>query len=109
MNLGVKWGLDPKVLAGVINVSTGKCWPSEVNNPVPGVVETAPAGRDYKGGFGIGLMKKDLKLAMIAAQEAGARLELAQKAKDVYENAEGQEKCKGRDFSVVYRYLGGQE
>lgn len=109
MNLGVKWGLDPKVLAGVINVSTGKCWPSEVNNPVPGVVETAPAGRDYKGGFGIGLMKKDLKLAMIAAQEAGARLELAQKAKDVYEHAEGQEKCKGRDFSVVYRYLGGQE
>jgi 3-hydroxyisobutyrate dehydrogenase len=109
MNLGVRWGLDSKVLAGVINVSTGKCWPSEVNNPVPGVVETAPAGRDYKGGFGIGLMKKDLKLAIVAAQEAGARLELAQKAKDVYENAEAQEQCKGRDFSVVYRYLGGQE
>lgn len=109
MNLGVKWGLDPKVLAGVINVSTGKCWPSEVNNPVPGVVETAPAGRDYKGGFGIGLMKKDLKLAIVAAQEAGARLELAEKAREVYETAEGDERCRGRDFSVVYRYLGGKE
>jgi 3-hydroxyisobutyrate dehydrogenase len=109
MNLGVKWGLDPKVLAGVINVSTGKCWPSEVNNPVPGVVETAPAGRDYKGGFGIGLMKKDLKLAIVAAQEAGAKLELADKAREVYETAEGQESCRGRDFSVVYRYLGGKE
>lgn len=109
MNLGVRWGLDPKVLAGVINVSTGKCWPSEINNPVPGVVATAPAGRDYKGGFGIGLMKKDLKLAITAAQEAGARLELADKAKDVYESAEAQERCKGRDFSVVYRYLEGKE
>ncbi|KAB5576386.1 NAD binding domain of 6-phosphogluconate dehydrogenase-domain-containing protein [Coniochaeta sp. 2T2.1] len=109
MNLGVKWGLDPKVLAGVINVSTGKCWPSEINNPVPGVVETAPAGRDYKGGFGIGLMKKDLKLAIVAAEEAGARLELAAKAREVYESAEGEERCKGRDFSVVYRWLGGKE
>lgn len=109
MNLGVRWGLDPKVLAGVINVSTGRCWPSEVNNPVPGVVETAPAGRDYKGGFGIGLMRKDLKLAIMAAEEAGARLELGEKAREVYESAEAEEKCKGRDFSVVYRWLGGKE
>jgi 3-hydroxyisobutyrate dehydrogenase len=109
MNLGVKWGLDPKVLASVINVSTGKCWPSEVNNPVPGVVETAPATRDYEGGFGIGLMRKDLRLAMLAAKEAGAELPLAEKASEVYETAEQQDSCKGRDFSVVYRWLGGKE
>ncbi len=109
MNLGVRWGLDPKTLAGVINVSTGKCWPSEVNNPVKGVSEKAPASRDYSGGFGIALMKKDLKLAMVAAEEAGARLELAEQAKRVYEEAEQDERCKGRDFSVVYRYLGGGE
>ena len=109
MNLGIKWGLDPKALAGVINVSTGKCWPSEVNNPVAGVVETAPANRDYSGGFGISLMKKDLKLAIVAAQEAGAKLELADRAREVYESAEQLDNCKGRDFSVVYRYLGGKE
>jgi 3-hydroxyisobutyrate dehydrogenase len=109
MNLGVKWGLDPKVLASVINVSTGKCWPSEVNNPVPGVVETAPASRDYQGGFGISLMRKDLRLAMLAAKEAGAELPLSEKAAEVYRNAEAEERCKGRDFSVVYRWLGGKE
>lgn len=109
MNLGIKWGLDPKVLAGVINVSTGKCWPSEVNNPVKGVVETAPANRDYSGGFGISLMRKDLNLAIAAAKEANAKLELADAAKNVYETAEKVEDCKGRDFSVVYRYLGGKE
>lgn len=109
MNLGIKWGLDPKVLGNLINISTGKCWPSEVNNPVKGVVDGSPANRDYSGGFGISLMNKDLGLAMIAAEEAGARLELAAKAKEVYEAAEQREDCKGRDFSVVYRYLGGTE
>lgn len=109
MNLGIRWGLDPKVLAGVINVSTGKCWPSEVNNPVKGVVDKAPANRDFAGGFGISLMRKDLKLAMVAAQEAGARLELAESARELYEAVEKDERCKGRDFSVVYRYLGGKE
>lgn len=109
MNLGIKWGLDPKKLAGVINVSTGRCWPSEVNNPVKGVVETAPAGRDYSGGFGIALMKKDLRLALVAAEEAGAQMELGDTAFKVYEEASAREDCKGRDFSVVYRYLGGKE
>ena len=105
MNLGVKWGLDPKVLANVINVSTGKCWPSEVNNPVPGVVETSPASRGYQGGFGIGLMRKDLRLAILAAKEADAKLTLADKASEVYETTEKDERYKGRDFSVVYQWL----
>ncbi|TLD12197.1 uncharacterized protein PgNI_03807 [Pyricularia grisea] len=109
MNLGIRWGLDPKVLAGVINASTGRCWPSETNNPVPGVVDGAPAGRDYAGGFGIALMRKDLGLAIKAAQEAGARLELADRAKEIYDAADKEERCKGRDFSVVYRHIGGKE
>jgi len=109
MNLGIKWGLDPQVLGNLINVSTGKCWPSEVNNPVPGVVEGSPAGRDYSGGFGLSLMKKDLGLAIQAASKAGAKLELGERAKEVYDAACEQENCKGRDFSVVYRYIGGSE
>jgi len=109
MNLGIKWGLDPRVLGNLINTSTGKCWPSEVNNPVKGVADGSPAGRDYDGGFGIGLMKKDLTLAIMAAQEAGARLELGDKAREVYDLTEQNERCKGKDFSVVYRYLGGAE
>ncbi|KAJ3518737.1 hypothetical protein NM208_g14404 [Fusarium decemcellulare] len=89
MNLGMQWGLDPKKLAGV---STRR----------------RRTGID-RGGFGISLMKKDLRLAMVAAEEAGARMELAKTAFAVYEAAEKQEACQGRDFSVVYRYLGGKE
>ena len=103
MNLGIKWGLDPKVLGDMINSSTGRCWPSEINNPVPGVLETAPASRDYEGGFGVSLMKKDLKLAIAAAREVNARLELAAKTEEIYEATEAAHK--GKDFSVVYRYI----
>ncbi|KAI9799837.1 MAG: hypothetical protein M1825_004398 [Sarcosagium campestre] len=109
MNLGIKWGLDPKLLAGLINSSSGRCWSSEVNNPVPGVVEDSPASHGYSGGFGVSLMKKDLDLAIAAAQEAGANLELSQRAKEVYQAMEDDPRCKDSDFSVAYRYLGGTE
>lgn len=109
MNMGIQWGLDPKALAGMINISTGKCWPSEVNNPVPGVIEGAPASRGYEGGFGVTLANKDLKLAIKAAKEAKIKLALADTAQAFYDEVEQAENCKGRDFSVVYRYLGGKE
>lgn len=103
MNLGVKLGLEKKVLKDLINVSSGRCWSSEVNNPV----DTATRG--FEGGFGIALMKKDLGLAIEAAEEVGAKLAMGGRASEVYESAEKDEDCKGRDFSVVYRWLGGNE
>ena len=107
MNLGMRWGIEPKALANLLNSATGKSWPTEINNPVPGVIETAPASRDYEGGFGVSLMRKDLRLAVAAAKEAGAKLSLADKAQEVYEETE--KSHKGKDFSVVYRWLGGKE
>lgn len=109
MNMGIHWGLDPKALASMINISTGRCWPSEVNNPVPGVIEGSPASRGYEGGFGVALMNKDLRLALKAAKEAGVKATLGEQAKAMYDEVEKHEHCKGRDFSVVYRYLGGKE
>jgi len=109
MSMGVKWGLDPATLADMINTATGRCWPSEINNPVPGVDPKAPASSDYQGGFGTSLMLKDLKLAIQAATEANVVPELGTYAKEIYTAVDADERCKGRDFSVVYRYIGGQE
>ncbi len=106
MNLGIQWGLDAKTLGELINMSSGHCWSSEVNNPVPGVSPGAPSDKQYDGGFAVELMKKDLKLAMAAAAKVGALSELGQKAIEVYEHVEAQEP--GKDFSVVYRWLGGK-
>ena len=60
MLLGQKLGLDAAVLAGVINSSTGACWASSVNNPVPGALsdKEPPCTRDYEGGFATSLMLK---------------------------------------------------
>ena len=60
MNLGVRMGMDPKLLASIINTSSGRCWSTEVYNPCPGVLENVPASRGYTGGFGISLMAKGL-------------------------------------------------
>ena len=51
-------GLDPKLLAKILNMSSGRCWSSEVYNPVPGVLDGVPSSNDYKGGFGTALMVK---------------------------------------------------
>ena len=103
MNMGTKLGLDAKALAELINTSSGRCWSSEVNNPVSGVSKGAPAERDYEGGFGVSLMKKDLRLAMAAAEEVNARIMLGKPAQEVYDQVEKAEG--GRDFAVVYRWL----
>jgi len=74
--LGTRLGIDPKVLAGVINTSTGRCWSTDTYNPVPGVMDGVPASRDYSGGFACDLMIKDLGLAAGAAGSAQPRLSL---------------------------------
>lgn len=108
MNMGVKWGLDATALADMINTSTGRCWPSEVNNPVPGVMPDSPASKGYEGGFGISLMNKDLGLAMQAAREIGIEPRLGPLARDIYTEIEHDSELKSKDFSVVYKQLEGK-
>ena len=104
MNLGVKLGMDPKVLAGIINTSSGRCWSSEINNPWPGVVETAPAGRDYKGGFFTDLMLKDMGLALEAASQSESAVPMGNLAHDLYR--ESSEAGNGRsDFSSILKHI----
>lgn len=106
MNLGIKWGLDPAKLGQLINSSSGRCWSSEINNPVSGISPLAPAENDFDGGFDIGLMRKDLKIAMEAAGKVGAQLKLADRAMEVYGEAANQ--YAGKDLSVVYKWLRGK-
>ena len=100
MSLGVALGMDAKVLAGVINTSSGRCWSSDTYNPFPGVLESAPAARGYSGGFGTELMLKDLGLATEAAKQARQPAYLAALAQQLYQgfSAEGHGDL---DFSAI--------
>ncbi len=104
MNLGVSLGMDPKILAGIINTSSGRCWSSEVYNPYPGVVETAPASRNYSGGFGADLMLKDLGLATEAARHIKAPDTLGATAQQLYQTFSNLGHG-GLDFSAIIKMM----
>ncbi len=106
-------GIDPKLLASIINTSSGRCWSSEIYNPVPGVTPNAPASRNYAGGFGTKLMRKDLGLAQQAALESGTSVFLGTLAGQIYQHVSDTEKNGEKfgdlDFSVVYKWLSQQQ
>ncbi|EDV20896.1 uncharacterized protein TRIADDRAFT_50898 [Trichoplax adhaerens] len=108
MNLGIRLGLDPKLLAKILNMSSGRCWSSEVYNPCPGVIEGIPSSNNYEGGFGTALMTKDLGLAQSAANATNSPTPLGSLAHQLYRvlcnNGYGK-----KDFSVVFQTLKEEE
>lgn len=82
--LGVANGLDPKVLSEIMRRSSGGNWALEKYNPMPGVMETSPASKNYTGGFGTDLMLKDLGLAQENATTVRAATPLGGLARSLY-------------------------
>lgn len=102
ISLGVAHGLDPKVLSQMMAVSTGRSWATEICNPWPDVLESAPASRGYSGGFGNDLMLKDLGLAVEAAIGSHATIPLGELARNLYAMNRNQGRG-GLDFSSVVK------
>ncbi len=102
MCLGTQLGMDPTVLAGIINTSSGRCWSSDTYNPYPGVNPNAPASRDYQGGFSNQLMLKDVMLATEAAKAVNQPTPLASLAQVVYQTIYNQG-LGDLDFSSVIK------
>jgi 3-hydroxyisobutyrate dehydrogenase len=102
MSLAAKLGMDPRIFAGIVNTSSGRCWSSDTYNPYPGVLENVPASRGYSGGFGADLMLKDLTLVTDAAKFAKHPVVLGAAAQQLYQmhsaNGNG-----GLDFSSIIK------
>ena len=109
MNVGIRSGLDPKLLTSIFRTSTAQNAILDKFHPVPGVQDDALSTNGYKGGFKVQLMRKDFSLAVQTAERVGAKLALGQAGLDVYTGASDNERCKDLDSRVVYRYLGGVE
>ncbi len=82
--LADKLGLDPKTLFAISSKASGSCWAMLNHAPVPGVVETSAADRDFQPGFAAAMMHKDLKLSQEAAGQAGAATPLGAEAAALY-------------------------
>lgn len=104
MNLAIRLGLDPKVFNEIINVSTGRTWASEVNNPVPGLSPGTPPSNEYKGGFSTALITKDLGLAASVATASNSPIMLGGVAHSVYRLLCTHD-LGNKDFSVVYDFI----
>lgn len=104
-SMAQKLGLDPQTFYDISSVSSGQCWSMTSYCPVPGVGPRSPADNDYEGGFATALMLKDLRLALEAADSAGADVVMGEKAAAIYEKF-AEAGNGGRDFSAYFTELG---
>lgn len=102
--LAEKLGLDLKAFYDIASKSSGQCWSMTSYCPVPGVGPNSPADNDYQGGFAAGLMLKDLRLAMEAAEDAGSKVAMGDRARELYE-AYVEAGNAAVDFSGIIRTL----
>lgn len=100
LEMGVRNGLDPKVLSEIMLASSGRNWSLEVYNPYPGVIESAPASNNYNPGFMVDLMVKDLGLALDIAERSEVDNAMGKLAGELY--GQHQEAGNGqKDFSSI--------
>jgi len=100
--LGVKNGLDPKVISKIMQSSSGNNWSLEKHNPFPGVMKEVPSSNDYSGGFLNSLMLKDLNLAEELATQSESDTPMGKLAKALYEELNNQG-LESLDFSSIQK------
>ncbi|KAF2662795.1 3-hydroxyisobutyrate dehydrogenase-like protein [Lophiostoma macrostomum CBS 122681] len=107
--IGVKQGLDPKMLYNVIKASTGQSWMCDHVMPIPNVTDIwVPSNSGYKPGFKTQMMLKDLGLAIEAGNQVGVKPHMAEAAMETWTSASKDERCYDRDGSSIYLHIGGE-
>jgi 3-hydroxyisobutyrate dehydrogenase len=106
--IGLRAGVDPKILHEIIRTSSGNCWAIENNCPVPGLVPKSASNRDFAPGFMTDLMAKDLSLARAAARDLGVPCFTGALAHDLYMLA-SRHGLGRKDFSSVIQLLTASE
>jgi 3-hydroxyisobutyrate dehydrogenase len=91
LTIGKKFGLDPEVMTDVINVSTAESWISHTH------IKQRITSRRFDDPFKLGLMVKDIEIAMKLARDLGLSLKLSDLNQALWQTARGQQ---GADASV---------
>lgn len=96
--LGSKFGLDPEVMINILNASTGKS--NSTEHKFPNFV----LPRTFDSGFFLGLMAKDLRLALELAESEQTSTELLRAITNMWDKAEEQLGFNA-DNTEVFKYL----
>jgi 3-hydroxyisobutyrate dehydrogenase-like beta-hydroxyacid dehydrogenase len=106
LNMGTRYGLDPKRLSDIINVSGGQNWILTNLNPCPAaaIPGTAPA-RGYTGGFAIELCRDVFELGINISNATGSKSIIGPAVQQAFQEAAQDPRCKGLDARSIYRYI----
>ena len=106
--LAEKLGVAPQRLFEIVSNASGQCRAMTEHCPVPGLVPSSPANRDYQPGFAAAMMLNDLKLAQSAARTAGVKAPIGAATAALYELYVDQGGGE-LDVSGIIRFLRGAE
>lgn len=81
---GERFGIEPATMIGILNSSTGRNTATE--HKFPAFV----LPRTFNSGFALGLMAKDLRIALELAREAGTPAQILECCASLYQRAAGQ-------------------
>ena len=97
--IGARFGIEPKAMLHIVNASTGR------NNSTENKFAQFIFNRKFNSGFSLGLMAKDLSLAMGVAKAVKVDAELGQACLRLWQEAE-RELGGSADHTEVVRHLG---
>jgi 3-hydroxyisobutyrate dehydrogenase len=104
--LAEKLGLDLKTFDQLVNVSSGRSWVTENNNPVPGINNCSPSTNNYMNGFSSGLLLKDIRLALKAIPNDCLKLPMLKQAELAYSKMiSTDEDSKFKDMSYLIQHI----
>ncbi|KAJ5281815.1 hypothetical protein N7478_007187 [Penicillium angulare] len=109
MDMGIRCGVDPRVLANVYESGSAQNTICDRFCPVPGVYPEAPLANGFRNGFDVQMMRRDFGLAVALAHRAESRNVLGGAGLKIYEGASEDPRCTELDSRVIFRYLGGNE
>jgi 3-hydroxyisobutyrate dehydrogenase len=99
--VGQRFGIDPHTLIGVINASTGR------NNSTENKFEQFILNGQFNSGFALGLMAKDLSLAMEVADACSVPAQLGRATLELWKQAE-EAVGASADHTEVARFVNGK-
>ena len=102
--MGEAHGLDPAVLSNIMKASSGNNWSLQVYNPWPDVMEGVPSSNQYRPGFMVDLMVKDLGLACEVAESCKLDNQMGKQAMASFSAHQTQGNGE-RDFSSILEWV----
>jgi 3-hydroxyisobutyrate dehydrogenase len=97
--IGERFGIAPQTLNDVLNSSSGR------NNSTENKIKQFVLSKTYGAGFALGLMAKDLGLAMEVADACNVRAELGHACAKLWRDAEAELGGKA-DHTAIAKFLG---